>query len=36
MKTETSSVPYRLLEFAVMGQGHSFDARIANISLFGD
>jgi hypothetical protein len=36
MKTETSSVPYRLLEFAVMGQGHSFDARIANINLFGD
>jgi hypothetical protein len=36
MTMETSSVPYRLLEFAVMGQGHSYDARIANISLVGD
>ena len=36
MQAETSSVPYRLLEFAVMGQGHSYDARIANISLIGD
>ncbi len=36
MQAEPSSVPYRLLEFAVMGQGHSYDARIANISLVGD
>jgi hypothetical protein len=36
MGTETSNVPYRLLEFAVMGQGHSYDARIADISLVGD
>jgi hypothetical protein len=36
VQTEPSSVPYRLLEFAVMGQGHSYDARIANISLVGD
>jgi hypothetical protein len=36
MDTETSSVPYRLLEFAVMGQGHSYDARIADISLVGE
>jgi hypothetical protein len=36
MQTEASAVPFRLLEFAVMGQGHSYDARIANISLFGD
>jgi hypothetical protein len=36
MATETSNIPYRLLEFAVMGQGHSYDARIANISLIGD
>ena len=36
MDTEPSSVPYRLLEFAVMGQGHSYDARIAGISLVGD
>jgi hypothetical protein len=36
MSVDTSSVPFRLLEFAVMGQGHSYDARIANINLFGD
>jgi hypothetical protein len=36
METEPSNVPYRLIEFAVMGQGHSYDARIANISLVGD
>lgn len=36
MGTELSKVPYRLLEFAVMGQGHSYDARIADISLVGD
>jgi hypothetical protein len=33
---EASSVPYRLREFAVLGQGHSYDARIAGISLVGD
>src|SRR5262249_14777447 len=36
MDTEPGTVPYRLLEFAVMGQGHSYDARIAAISLTGD
>jgi hypothetical protein len=36
MNTETSSIPYRLLEFTVMGQGHSYDARIAGISLIGE
>ncbi|MDQ6671661.1 MAG: hypothetical protein M3069_13090 [Chloroflexota bacterium] len=36
MATEASNIPYRLLEFAVMGQGHSYDARIADISLIGD
>lgn len=36
MDTDPSNVPYRLQEFAVMGQGHSYDARVANISLIGD
>jgi hypothetical protein len=36
MDTEASNVPYRLLEFAVFGQGHSYDARIAGVSLVGD
>ena len=36
MDTEASTVPFRLVEFAVMGQGHSYDARIADISLVGD
>jgi hypothetical protein len=36
MDTEGSTVPFRLVEFAVMGQGHSYDARIANVSLVGD
>jgi hypothetical protein len=36
MDTEPSNVPYRLIEFAAMGQGHSYDARIADISLVGD
>jgi hypothetical protein len=36
MDTETSSMPYHLLELAVMGQGHSYDARIADISLTGE
>jgi hypothetical protein len=34
--TEVSNVPYRVLEFSVMGQGHSYDARISDISLVGD
>jgi hypothetical protein len=34
--TEATRVPYRLLEFAVLGQGHSYDARVAGISLLGD
>ncbi|MBV9134444.1 MAG: hypothetical protein JO020_05920 [Chloroflexi bacterium] len=36
MDTDSSRVPYRLQEFAVMGQGHSYDARVANISLVGE
>lgn len=36
MDTDPSRQPYRLLNFAVMGQGHSFDARVANIELVGD
>jgi hypothetical protein len=36
MGTDASKIPYRLLEFAVMGQGHSYDARIADISLIGE
>lgn len=36
MDTDPSNVPYRLIEFAAMGQGHSYDARIADISLVGD
>jgi hypothetical protein len=34
--TEESNVPYWLRELAVMGQGHSYDARIAAIELIGD
>ena len=36
MDTDPSNVPYRLQEFAVMGQGHSYDARVASISLIGE
>jgi hypothetical protein len=36
MDTDPSNVPYRLQEFAVMGQGHSYDARVAGISLVGE
>jgi hypothetical protein len=36
MDTDQSRVPYRLQEFAVLGQGHSYDARVANISLVGE
>jgi len=36
MDTDPSNVPSRLLEFAVMGQGHSYDARVAGISLIGE
>ncbi|GAC1321485.1 MAG: hypothetical protein NVSMB2_18240 [Chloroflexota bacterium] len=36
MDTEPSRMPYRLLELIVMGQGHSYDARIADVSLTGD
>jgi hypothetical protein len=36
MDTDASSVPNRLLEFAVMGQGHSYDARVAAVSLVGE
>ena len=34
--SEAARVPYRLLEFAVLAQGHSYDARVAGISLVGD
>ena len=33
---EPSRQPYRLLGFAVMAQGHSFDASVANVELIGD
>jgi hypothetical protein len=36
MDTDPSSAPYRLLEFAVMSQGHSYDARVAGISLIAE
>ncbi len=36
MDTDPSSIPYRFLEFAVLGQGHSYDARVADISLTGE
>jgi hypothetical protein len=36
MDTDPSNVPNRLLEFAVMGQGHSYDARVSDISLIGE
>jgi hypothetical protein len=36
MDTDPSNVPYRLQEFAVLGQGHSYDARVADISLVGE
>ena len=36
MDTDPANVPYRLEEFAVMGQGHSYDARVAGISLVGE
>ena len=34
--TDEPNVPYRLRELTVMGQGHSYDARIAGIELVGD
>jgi hypothetical protein len=36
MDTEPSRLPYRLLDLQVMGQGHSYDARIADIQLIGE
>jgi hypothetical protein len=36
MDTDPSRVPFRLQEFAVLAQGHSYDARVANISLIGE
>jgi hypothetical protein len=36
MDTDASNVPYRLIDFAVMAQGHSYDARVAGISLVGE
>jgi hypothetical protein len=34
--TDEPNIPYQLRELAVMGQGHSYDARIAGIELVGD
>jgi hypothetical protein len=36
MDTDPTIAPWRLLEFAVLSQGHSYDARVANVSLIGD
>jgi hypothetical protein len=36
MDTDPTRVPNRLQEFAVLGQGHSYDSRVANISLVGE
>ena len=36
MDTDSSKRPYRLLEFAVLGQGHSYDARVADVQLIGE
>jgi hypothetical protein len=36
LEQEETRRPYRLLEFQVMGQGHSYDARVADIRLIGD
>ena len=36
MDTDASRLPYRLLDLAVMGQGHSYDARIADVQLVGE
>lgn len=36
MDTDASRLPYRLLDLEVMGQGHSYDARIADIQLIGE
>lgn len=36
MDTDASQMPYRLLEFAVLGQGHSYDARVADVQLIGE
>jgi hypothetical protein len=36
METDVSRLPNRLLEFAVLGQGHSYDARVTGISLVGE
>jgi hypothetical protein len=36
MDTDASRLPYRLLDLEVMGQGHSYDARIADVQLIGE
>jgi len=36
MDTDPDNVPYQLREFSVMGQGHNYDARVANIQLVGE
>jgi hypothetical protein len=36
METDTSRLPYMLRDLEVMGQGHSYDARVADVRLIGD
>lgn len=36
MDDEQMRRPFRLLQFAVMAQGHSFDARVADVRIVGD
>lgn len=36
MEQDESRRPFRLVEFAVMGQGHSYDARVADLRILGD
>lgn len=36
MQTDESRKPYRLLRFEVMGQGHTYDAQVAQVRLYGD
>jgi hypothetical protein len=36
MDTDPANLPFRLMEFTVMAQGHSYDARVSGISLIGE
>ncbi|MBV9355462.1 MAG: hypothetical protein JO023_08020, partial [Chloroflexi bacterium] len=36
MTQEDLRKPYRITKLTVMGQGHSYDARVANIRLIGE